>query len=149
MMRLYFSPQCVQPPFLVEDKYEVKRCWALDGIFYAVLLIVVMFISWTIYQSHVERVAGDHTTRVFIVMSLMLLIVVPNIFSFSGGNLWEGYQITIRRLLNEGFSKKEAINFLQGVDDINRKTDAKSASLGRLVFAKGEEKEKSEKDKNE
>jgi hypothetical protein len=149
MMRLYFSPECVKPPFLSDDKTKIKQCWAMDGLFYAIFLVVLIFVSWTYYRAKTPPELNP-SSRTFVILSAIIVIVVPYLFWFSGGNLWEGYRLTMKSLIDQGFTKKEAINFLQGIDDSNRKSDGRSPSSSRFASTKSEdEKNEIEKNKNE
>lgn len=138
MFSLYFSPSCVKPAFL-NDKENVRKCWLLDGIGYSLLFtFILIIVNLYAYSKRVGNV------NIGIVWNILIFILIwsllPILFWYSGGNLWSGYQSIMSDLISSGFTKQEAISFIQGLDNFNKGTSTSvSPLLSKVVFGKDKE----------
>ena len=136
MYAKYFIPYCIKPIFLHPNIEDAKKCGLINGFIYSALLTLLILIIGGRYYLIQENNEMKKKIMYSIVIGLILLwTVIPFISRFGAGTMWTGYQSSIDDLLRQGFTRQEAIAFLQGLIDDSSQLGITSGLTG-MVFAK-------------
>lgn len=141
-MSKYLSSKCIRPLFLQKTKEDGGKCGNIDGFIYAFLFTVIsagVFIKFDIYKI-------KYAIYGYLLFLSILWISVPIITSFSYGNMWDGYQETITDLMSQGYTRQEALSFINGM---NQPTSLAEGKISAMIFASKENEMKNMESKIE
>jgi hypothetical protein len=135
MSRL-FSPSCIQPIYVMDDISIAHKCGLISGLMYCSLMTpIFLLVFLRFYYKNYDPLIIKLVVFIFFAMWL----VVPFFLKFAYGNMWLGYDQTLKIFIKEGMSKIDAILTMTRLfGDTNVSTIASIPSIPGLLFGKAQ-----------
>lgn len=144
MSAKYFSPKCIRPLFLQKTEGDAKRCGFTNGIVYCALLTLIIGAAGGRFYFHEENSEKQKKILYLIIGILSAIwIVIPLISWYGEGTMWVGYQDVIKDLMDQGYTRQQALSFIQGISDTGPQLGL-AQGISAMVFAKSQEGETGE-----
>lgn len=132
-----FEPKCSMPLYLQSDSDMAQKCGRIDGIIFSIILSV--FVGIFGYASYInaepkanataEEIANAKQKRYFILgicggILILTWGLIPLISGFYSKRVWLGYDSEVKRLMDIGMSKNQAIQQVQALYQANIQAEA-------------------------
>jgi hypothetical protein len=144
MSSKYFLSYCVKPTFLQKKKKDAKMCGLVNGFVYTFFLslLIITFSIRFYYLQEKEDVKQKIILYVSILLAL-LWILVPMFRYYSEGSKWDGYKSLLLDLQKDGYTRQQAISFIQNIDSSQGSDVPKN--IKDVVFANKDQQQRSDK----
>lgn len=141
MSAKYFIPHCIKPVYLHQTESSAKQCGLVNGLIYSFLVSLIIIVAGgRYYFLQTDPIFRKKILYGIIITLSIIWILVPVISRSGSGTMWRGYVETIDELLAQGYTKQQAIAFLQGLVDQGPQLGL-AQGLTAMVFTKSTEKE--------
>ena len=133
----FLNPACSVPLFQQSTMSNVLTCARINGfigafIFTLLLLIPIFFLVKTFKQKNHESTETYHKRRrwniiwlsILGIIILLLWIFLPMINSWMNSKRWEGFQEQINSLVNNGYTRSQALDKIQSLYENKQKISA-------------------------
>lgn len=147
MAAKYYIPYCVRPSFLQDNENNASTCGLVNGIVYSfIFTVLIVLASIKFYRDEKDKDKKNNIVTITVIFLFVLWIFTPLSLWSGEKNVWNGHQQTIKSLMNDGFTKKEALSFIAGIKEPGIQINT-AQGLPPMIFTKDlEEKTKERKD---
>jgi hypothetical protein len=117
MSSKYFLPYCIRPIFLQDTEAQAKKCGLINGLVYAVLASIIIITAGGRYYFKEDNTIIKKNIYYGIIIGLSLVwLIIPFLCWYGNGNIWKGYDSTISELIKQGYTRPQALAFLNGMN---------------------------------
>lgn len=117
MFAKYLVPYCIKPVFLNSSRGEAMKCGFFNGLLICAFITIVSGLAALRFYMKEQNEDTKKQILKWYGIAIGVVWVFVTIFSWYGhGNMWEGYQGVIEDLVKQGFTRMQAISFLQNMD---------------------------------
>lgn len=149
MSAKYFIPYCIKPIFLHPTQKEARTCGLVNGLIYSALITLIVAAAGGRFYFVQENPETKKRILYGILIGLAIVwIFMPLLSWYGNGNMWKGYESTIVDLMNQGYTRQQAIAFLQGMVDESPQLGL-AQGLSAMVFAKAKPSEENKEENKE
>jgi hypothetical protein len=150
MAAKFFISKCILPTFLQKSEDDAKSCGLVNGLIYCSLVTLIILAGGGRFYLNEENLEKKKQILYFIIGILCLIwLVIPLVSRNGEGKMWIGYQDAIKDLMNQGYSKKDALAFIQGIATSAEPNIGLAQGISAMVFAKGSQGGEDEKKNDE
>ena len=146
----FIDSRCSIPVFKLTDSSLVKKCGRLPGYVISGMLTffcIFVYIAITVFlnfsnnnpispPTEEEKTNQDNIkqiiTIVFICVLILIWVVIPISTGYLNVKQWEGYQYQINEFMNDGLSRKDALDKMQSI--YNAQNIASSIRMGGHMY---------------
>lgn len=147
-----FDPSCQVPSFYQTDSNIVDKCGRIGGYIISGILTIFVVIGTIVSLTTVTsdpiddmdpnkkkgsgKEKGVGIIIVLIISIIMLVLIwfgIPSLSGFLARNAWQGYQLQIKSLMEQGLTRQQALNRIQTLEQTRMTVNAIS-NIGNNNF---------------
>lgn len=134
-MSKFFLSYCIKPVYLQSSEQDAKKCGLINGSIYASLLtLIIVLLGGRFYLREKNYDDKKFILKCLIGVIIAIWIFVP-VISYKGrGVEWNGYQNLIQELIDQGFTRQQALGFIQGISETSIQPGV-VGNLSTMIFA--------------